>query len=105
MLARRDADSTSRSKPGDVENAGRDGRPRGARAPVIVVDACALCTGRFRYWLIHVPLLILDMRLTCTYASHMSKMVQIRNVPEALHRKLKVRAADAGQTRSDFLLA
>ena len=35
----------------------------------------------------------------------MSKMVQIRNVPEALHRKLKVRAADAGQTLSDYLLA
>lgn len=32
-------------------------------------------------------------------------MVQIRNVPEALHRKLKVRAADAGQTLSDYLLA
>ena len=35
----------------------------------------------------------------------MSKMVQIRNVPEALHRKLKSRAADSGQTLSDFLLA
>lgn len=32
-------------------------------------------------------------------------MVQIRNVPEALHRKLKGRAADAGQTLSDFLRA
>jgi predicted nucleic acid-binding protein len=31
----------------------------------------------------------------------MSKMVQIRNVPDALHRKLKVRAANSGQTR-DF---
>lgn len=36
---------------------------------------------------------------------HMSRMVQIRNVPDALHRKLKVRAADAGQTLSDYLLA
>lgn len=35
----------------------------------------------------------------------MSRMVQIRNVPEALHRTLKVRAAGAGQTLSDFLLA
>jgi len=35
----------------------------------------------------------------------MSKMIQIRNVPEALHRKLKVRAVDAGQTLSDYLLA
>jgi antitoxin FitA len=32
-------------------------------------------------------------------------MVQIRNVPDGLHRKLKSRAADAGQTLSDFLLA
>jgi antitoxin FitA len=35
----------------------------------------------------------------------MSRMVQIRNVPDALHRKLKVRAAGAGQTLSDYLLA
>ena len=35
----------------------------------------------------------------------MSKMVQIRNVPDALHRKLKARAASAGQTLSDYLLA
>lgn len=34
----------------------------------------------------------------------MSKMIQIRNVPEALHRKLKVRAASAGKTLSDYLL-
>ena len=47
----------------------------------------------------------LDMRPACTHAHHMSKMVQIRNVPDALHRKLKVRAADSGQTLSDYLLA
>lgn len=35
----------------------------------------------------------------------MSKTVQIRNVPDALHRKLKVRAADAGRTLTDYLLA
>jgi plasmid stability protein len=35
----------------------------------------------------------------------MSKMVQIRNVPDALHRKLKARALDSGQTLSDYLLA
>jgi plasmid stability protein len=35
----------------------------------------------------------------------MSKMVQIRNVPDPLHRKLKMRAASAGQTLSDYLLA
>jgi plasmid stability protein len=35
----------------------------------------------------------------------MSKMVQIRNVPDVLHRRLKVRAAGAGRTLSDYLLA
>ena len=45
------------------------------------------------------------MRMACTHACRMSKMVQIRNVPDALHRKLKVRAADSGQTLSGYLLA
>lgn len=31
-------------------------------------------------------------------------MIQIRNVPEDIHRKLKVRAAERGQSLSDFLL-
>jgi plasmid stability protein len=31
-------------------------------------------------------------------------MIQIRNVPEALHRKLKARAAEAGMSLSDYLL-
>lgn len=35
----------------------------------------------------------------------MPVMIQIRNVPESLHRKLKVRAAEAGMSLSDFLLA
>ncbi len=35
----------------------------------------------------------------------MSRMVQIRNVPDALHRKLKNRAAESGQTLSDYLMA
>ena len=34
----------------------------------------------------------------------MSSMVQIRNVPEALHRRLKSRAALAGMSLSDYLL-
>ena len=33
----------------------------------------------------------------------MSKMIQIRNVPDSLHRKLKSRAAVAGLTLSDYL--
>jgi plasmid stability protein len=32
-------------------------------------------------------------------------MIQIRNVPDALHRKLKARAAAAGRSLSDYLLA
>lgn len=35
----------------------------------------------------------------------MPKMIQIRNVPDALHRKLKARAAVAGTSLSDYLLA
>jgi plasmid stability protein len=35
----------------------------------------------------------------------MSKMIQIRNVPDGLHRKLKARAALAGLSLSDYLLA
>ncbi len=34
----------------------------------------------------------------------MSVMIQIRNVPETLHRELKSRAALAGMSLSDFLL-
>ena len=31
-------------------------------------------------------------------------MIQIRNVPDDLHRKLKARAAEAGMSLSDYLL-
>lgn len=34
----------------------------------------------------------------------MSKMIQIRNVPDDLHREAKARAAREGMTLSDFLL-
>jgi plasmid stability protein len=34
----------------------------------------------------------------------MSKMIQIRNVPDALHGRLKSRAALAGMSLSDYLL-
>jgi plasmid stability protein len=34
----------------------------------------------------------------------MSKMIQIRNVPDWLHRKLKARAAEAGMSLSDYLI-
>jgi plasmid stability protein len=35
----------------------------------------------------------------------MSKMIQLRNVPDALHRTLKARAALAGMSLSGYLLA
>ena len=41
---------------------------------------------------------------TCKYAHHMS-MLQIRHVPDDLHRRLKARAALAGMSLSEFALA
>ena len=38
------------------------------------------------------------------YAGCMSKLLQIRNVPEAVHRKLKARAAVLGMSLSEYLL-
>ena len=35
----------------------------------------------------------------------MSVMIQIRNVPDTLHRRLKSRAALAGMSLSDYLLS
>ena len=34
----------------------------------------------------------------------MSKMIQVRNVPDDLHRRLKARAALAGTSLSEYLL-
>jgi plasmid stability protein len=45
-----------------------------------------------------------DMLSTCKYAPCMSKMIQIRHVPDELHRKLKARAAIAGLSLSDYAL-
>lgn len=35
----------------------------------------------------------------------MSRMIQVRNVPDSVHRTLKAQAALAGMSLSDFLLA
>jgi len=35
----------------------------------------------------------------------MTKMIQLRNVPDALHQGLKARAAGAGMLLSDYLLS
>ena len=45
------------------------------------------------------------MCITCNYVHSMAKMIQVRNVPDALHRSLKARAAMSGRSLSDYLLA
>ena len=39
------------------------------------------------------------------YVLHMAKMIQLRNVPDELHRLLKARAALEGLSLSEYLLA
>ena len=46
-----------------------------------------------------------DMRSAFIHVVHMTTMIQIRNVPDALHRQLKSRAALAGMSLSDYLLS
>ncbi len=45
-----------------------------------------------------------DMCSTCGYGRTMPKMIQLRHVPDALHRKLKARAAQEGLSLSDYLI-
>ncbi len=57
-------------------------RPRGiASGPVVLADIARL-----------------------PYADNITKMIQLRNVPDALLRSLKARAAMAGMSLSDYLL-
>jgi len=44
-----------------------------------------------------------DMSEARNNVLHMSKMIQIRNVPDDLHRELKMRAAAAGMSMSDYI--
>jgi plasmid stability protein len=46
---------------------------------------------------------IVDMSSARVNVDHMSKMIQIRNVPDDLHRELKMRAVAAGMTMSDYI--
>ena len=46
-----------------------------------------------------------DMHARCKHVVSMSTMIQIRNVPEEVHRAAKARAALEGRTLSDFALA
>jgi len=45
----------------------------------------------------------IDMSATWPNVIHMSKMIQIRNVPDDVHRTLKVRAAAEGISLSDYI--
>jgi len=44
------------------------------------------------------------MWLTCKQVINMSKMIQVRNVPDSIHRALKAKAALAGKSLSDWIL-
>ena len=44
------------------------------------------------------------MRITWDHHNHMSTMIQIRNVPDDIHRQAKARAALAGVTLSEYAL-
>jgi antitoxin FitA len=46
-----------------------------------------------------------NSEIRAVYSCSMSKLIQRRNVPDALHRTLKARAAAAGISLSDYLLA
>ena len=46
---------------------------------------------------------VFDMSGARDNVLHMSKMIQIRNVPDDLHRELKMRAAAAGMSMSDYI--
>lgn len=43
------------------------------------------------------------MRIACVSVHHMPKMIQVRNVPDEVHRTLKARAAAAGMSLSDYV--
>lgn len=49
------------------------------------------------------PAQVIDMSSARVTVENMSKMIQIRNVPDDLHRQLKIRAAAAGMSLSDYI--
>lgn len=48
---------------------------------------------------------MLDMQSACIDPDGMSVNIQIRDVPDAVHRRLKAKAALAGMSLSQYLLA
>ncbi len=49
------------------------------------------------------PTQLVDMSGTGFNVQHMSKMIQIRNVPDEMHRTLKEAAAREGMSLSDYI--
>ncbi|GEM_PF-345025 len=46
---------------------------------------------------------VIDVSSTRANVVHMSKMIQVRNVPDELHRTLKTSAAAEGMSLSDYI--
>ena len=55
--------------------------------------------------LVRIASLVLDMIFSCFHTLFMSSMIQIRNVPATMHRRLKARAALEGVSMSQYVLA
>jgi antitoxin FitA len=45
----------------------------------------------------------LDRQIACEHVTRMNKHVQIKNIDEAVHRKLKIRAIEQGMSLSEYL--
>ncbi len=46
---------------------------------------------------------LMDVSATPVNVVHMSKMIQVRNVPDEMHRALKMSAAAEGMSLSDYI--
>jgi plasmid stability protein len=46
---------------------------------------------------------LIDVSAARLNVEHMSKMIQVRNVPDEMHRALKTRAAAEGMSLSDYI--
>jgi hypothetical protein len=60
--------------------------------------------GRLFFGSVALAARVVDMGCTRVYILHMETTIKIRNPPDALHRRLKSRAALAGMSLSDYLL-
>ena len=49
------------------------------------------------------PAQLAEMSGTAVNVVHMSKMIQVRNVPDEMHRALKMSAAAEGMSLSDYI--